>query len=144
MSVLDTNDLEPRLSPRVLKKLYEIPELSNVFRSGKYQIYSKGYITTKIANKSTLIEVWCPGSTYAGTLWRYNGITLHKNLVYIQYLDTDRDGWWTNRLEYAYYDLTLDEFDFMYKALENNDIELLDNLYIHKAFPYEQFNYQYQ
>ena len=144
MSVLDTNDLEPRLSPRVLKKLYEIPELSNVFRSGKYQIYSKGYIKTKFVNKHILIEVWYPGSTYAGTLWRYNGITLDKNLVYIQYLDTCSEGWCANRLEYAYYDLTLDEFDFMYKALENNDMELLDNLYIHKAFPYEQFNYQYQ
>lgn len=144
MSLLDTNDLEPRLSPRILKKLYEIDEMSNVFRSGKYQIYSKGYIKTKFVNKHVLIEVWYPGSTYAGTLWRYNGITLDKNLVYIQYLDTCHEGWCTNRLEYAYYDLTLDEFDFMYKALENNDIELLDNLYIHKAFPYEQFNYQYQ
>ena len=142
MSVLDTNDLEPRLSPRLLEELYKIPELPNVFRSGKYQIYSKGYIKTKFVNKHVLIEVWYPGSTYAGTLWRYNGITLDKNLVYIQYLDTGCEGWCTNRLEYAYYDLTLDEFDFMYKALENNDIELLDNLYIHKAFPYEQFNYQ--
>jgi len=142
MSILDTNDLEPRLSPCVLKKLYEIPEMSNVFRSGKYQIYSKGYIKTKFVNKHVLIEVWYPDSTYAGTLWRYNGITLDKNLVYIQYLDTGTEGWCTNRLEYAYYDLTLEEFDFMYNALENNDIELLDNLYIHKAFPYEQFNYQ--
>lgn len=142
MSVLDTNDLEPRLSPRLLEELYKVPELPNVFRSGKCQIYSKGYIKTKFVNKHVLIEVWYPGSTYAGTLWRYNGITLDKNLVYIQYLDTGSEGWCTNRLEYAYYDLTLDEFDFMYKALENNDIELLDNLYIHKAFPYEQFNYQ--
>lgn len=144
MSILDTNNLEPGLSPRLLEELYKIPELPNIsrFRPNTFQIYSKGYITTKIANKSVLIEVWYPGSTYAGTLWRYNGITLDKNLIYIQYLDTDREGWWTNRLEYAYYDLTLEEFDFMYKALENDDIELLDNLYIHKAFPYEHFNYQ--
>lgn len=54
-------------------------------------------------------------------------------MVYVQFLDPV-DNSWSSRPEYAYDDLTLEEFDFMYKALEKNDIESLDNLYVHKPF----------
>lgn len=140
MSLLDTNDLDPRLTPELLLNLYGIYKQIYVSHFNDPQIYSKGYVGTKYVNNKyvrVLIEVWWPGSTYAGTLWRYNGYKLKRNMVYIQFLDSIDDGW-TNRPEYAYYDLTLEEFDFMYKAIKNIDIELLDNLYVHK--PYTTFS----
>ena len=140
MSLLDTNDLDPRLTPDLLLNLYGICKQTYIsIRYIKPQIYSKGYVETKFVNKHVLIEVWYSGYYYAGTLWRYNGYKLKRNMVYIQFLDPVDDSW-SKRPEYAYYDLTLEEFDFMYKALKNNDIDLLDNLYIHK--PYEYFNNQ--
>ena len=132
MSLLDTNDLDPRLTPDLLLNLYGICKQTYIStRYIKPQIYSRGYMSTK-SHKRVLIEVWYSGF-YAGTLWRYNGYKLKRNMVYIQFLDSIDDGW-TNRPEYAYDDLTLEEFDFMYKALKNNDIDLLDNLYVHKPY----------
>ena len=142
MSLLDTNDLDPRLTPDLLLNLYGISKQAYISHFNEPQIYSKGYVGTKYVNNKyvrVLIEVWYPGTIYAGTLWRYNGYKLKRNMVYIQFLDPVDDSW-SKRPEYAYYDLTLEEFDFMYKALKNNDIDLLDNLYIHK--PYEYFNNQ--
>lgn len=136
MSLLDTNDLDPRLTPELLLNLYGICKQSYISYSNEPRIYSKGYVGTKYVNNKyvrVLIEVWYPGTIYAGTLWRYNGRLLKRNMVYVQFLDPT-DCSWTNRPEYAYYDLTLEEFDFMYKALKNNDIELLDNLYVHKPY----------
>lgn len=135
MSLLDTNDLDPRLTPDLLLKLYGmygISKQSYITYANEPKIYSRGYISTK-SHKRVLIEVWWPGSIYTGTLWRYNGYMLKRNMVYIQFLDPINDG--RERPEYAYDDLTLEEFDFMCKALKNDDVELLDNLYIHKAFP---------
>mgnify|MGYP003314550641 CR=1 FL=1 len=54
-------------------------------------------------------------------------------MVYVQFLDPVDDSW-SKRPEYVYDDLTLEEFDFMYKAIKNNDTELLDNLYVHKPY----------
>lgn len=133
MSLLDTNDLDPRLTPDLLLKLYGISKQTYISYSIEPQIYSKGYMETKFVNKHVLIEVWYSGSYYAGTLWRYNGYKLKRNMVYVQFLDPI-DGGWSKRPEYAYDDLTLEEFDFMYKAIKNNDIDLLDNLYIHKPY----------
>ena len=135
MSLLDTNDLDPRLTPDLLLNLYGISKQAYISHFNEPQIYSKGYVGTKYVNNKyvrVLIEVWWPGSTYAGTLWRYNGYKIKRNMVYIQFLDPIDDG--RERPEYAYDDLTLEEFDFMYKALKNNDVELLDNLYVHKPF----------
>lgn len=132
MSLLDTNDLDPRLTPGLLLNLYGISKQAHISHFNEPQIYSKGYTLTK-SHKRVLIEVWWPGSTYAGTLWRYNEYKLERNMVYIQFLDPIDDGW-SKRPEYAYDDLTLEEFDFMYKALKNDDTELLDNLYVHKPF----------
>lgn len=130
MSILD-DDLDPRLTPDLLLNLYGISKLKHIsMYATKPQIYSKGYIETKFVNKHVLIEVWYPKTIYAGTLWRYNGRKLKRNMVYVQFLDPV-DGSW-GRPEYAYDDLTLEEFDFMYKALKNNDMDLLDNLYIYK------------
>lgn len=137
MSLLDTNDLDPRLTPDLLLKLYGLSKQTHISYSIEPQIYSKGYVETKFVNKRVLIEVWYSGSYYAGTLWRYNGYKLKRNMVHVQFLDPIEDSW-SNRPEWAYDDLTLEEFDFMYKAIKNNDIDLLDNLYIHK--PYTIFN----
>lgn len=134
MSLLDTNDLDPRLTPDLLLNLYGISKQSYISFSYEPRMYSKGYTSTK-SHKRALIEVWYPGTIYAGTLWRYNGRKLKRNMVYVQFLDPT-DSSWTSRPEYAYYDLTLEEFDFMYKALKNNDIELLDNLYVHKPYTF--------
>ena len=133
MSLLDTNDLDPKLTPDLLLSLYGVSKQIHISYAIGPQIYSKGYIETKFVNKRVLIEVWYPGTIYAGTLWRYNGHKLKRNMVYFQFLDPV-DGSWSNRPEYAYYDLTLEEFDFMYKSLKNNDIEFLDNLYVHKLY----------
>lgn len=131
MSLLDTNDLDPRLTPDLLLKLYGMSKQTHISYTVEPQIYSKGYVKTKF-DKRVLIEVWYPG-TYAGTLWRYNGYKLKRNMVYVQFLDPVDDSW-SKRPEYAYDDLTLEEFDFMYKAIKNNDIDLLNNLYIHKPY----------
>ena len=131
MSLLDTNDLDPRLTHDLLLNLYGISKQAYISFANKPRIYSKGYTSTK-SHKRVLIEVWWPGSIYAGTLWRYNGYKLKRNMVYIQFLDPINDGW--ERPEYVYDDLTLEEFDFMYQALKNDEMELLDNLYIHKPF----------
>lgn len=132
MSLLDTNDLDPRLTPDLLLNLYGISKQARISYTADPQIYSKGYTSTK-SHKRVLIEVWYPGTIYAGTLWRYNGYKLKRNMVYVQFLDPI-DNSWSKRPEYAYDDLTLEEFDFMYKAIKNNDIDLLDNLYIHKPY----------
>lgn len=131
MSLLDTNDLDPRLTQDLLLNLYGISKQSYISHTNEPRIYSKDYISTK-SHKRVLIEVWWSGSIYAGNLWRYNGYMLKRNMVYIQFLDPINNG--RERPEYAYDDLTLEEFDFMYKALKNDDVELLDNLYIHKPF----------
>lgn len=131
MSLLDTNDLDPRLTHDLLLNLYGISKQAYISHANEPRIYSKGYTSTK-SHKRVLIEVWWPGSIYAGTLWRYNGYKLKRNMVYIQFLDPINDG--RERPEYVYDDLTLEEFDFMYKALKNDEMELLDNLYIHKPF----------
>lgn len=140
MSLLDTNDLDPRLTPELLLNLYGISKRTYISYSNEPLIYSKGYVGTKYVNNKyvrVLIEVWYSGSYYAGTLWRYNGYKLKRNMVYVQFLDPIDDSW-SKRPEYAYDNLTLEEFDFMYKAIKNNDIDLLDNLYIHK--PYTVFS----
>lgn len=125
MSLLDTNDLDPRLTYDLLLNLYGICKQTYISLNMEPQIYSRGYTSTKF-HKRVLIEVWYPG-------YSYDGYTLKRNKVYIQFLDSIDDSW-SKRPEYIYYDLTLEEFDFMYKAIENNDIELLDNLYVHKPF----------
>lgn len=68
MSLLDTNDLDPRLTPDLLLKLYGLSKHTHISYSVEPQIYSKGRIETKFVNKYVLIEVWYSGSYYAGTL----------------------------------------------------------------------------
>lgn len=132
MSLLDTNNLEPKLSSKLLRDLYGIYENKCITPYlEQVQTYSKGYIGT-ITGKSSYIEVWYPNSYYAGSIWVYNGRKLNQNMIHIQVSNPNCDGGLSS---YTYNDLTLEEFDLMYKAIKKEDIEFLNKLHIHK--PYE-------
>lgn len=133
MSLLDTNNLEPKLSSKLLRELYGISEKQCItpYIERTPQIYSKGYIGT-ITGKSSYIEVWYPNSYYAGCIWVYNGRKLKHNMVHIQVSNPYCDGGLSS---YTYNDLNLEEFDLMYKAIKKEDIEFLNKSHIHK--PYE-------